>query len=177
MHARGWYKEQMRVVSFDIGIRNLAYCVVSHDTSTMQKMTLERWNVVDLLAVKGTMYDDSVSHILCKSWKVAELREWLRQRGESTDGKSRQLVDRISAYMKRQKIPRTNAFDMSMLGSKLYVYLDRCAWLDQCDVALIENQPSLTNPRMKSVQMLLYGYLLKRCQLTPCHDERDDCVV
>ena len=40
--------------------------------------------------------------------------------------------------------------------------LDQLPFLQEAELVLIENQPSLKNPIMKSVQMLLYSYFLIR---------------
>jgi len=42
------------ILSFDIGTRHLAYCCLKKtDTHTY----IEKWSVVDLMAVQGTPYD------------------------------------------------------------------------------------------------------------------------
>ena len=53
---------------------------------------------------------------------------------------------------------------MCVLATKLYAYLDSQPWMTtDCQTVVLENQPCLINPVMKSVQMLLYGYFMYRC--------------
>ena len=189
-----------RYVSFDIGIRHMAYCVLcadnplptaaadhppserrqrrrrestaadADDSPPPYSVVIERWEVVDILAQPGTMYDSAVEHILCKSWKVAQLRAYLKARGVACDGKRTELLKRVAEQA--SAAAKVTCYDSSMIGSKLFAHFEGCAWLEGCDVALLENQPCLTNPTMKSVQVLLFGYLLHRCQYVPHRDGR-----
>lgn len=53
--------------------------------------------------------------------------------------------------------------NLTKLGLALYQELDkRPQILDGLNTVLLENQPVLKNPTMKSVQMLLYGYFIMR---------------
>ena len=47
-----------------------------------------------------------------------------------------------------------------LLGDKMIQELDKMEYLLDVDVVIIENQPALKNPVMKTVQMLLYSYFL-----------------
>jgi hypothetical protein len=61
--------------------------------------------------------------------------------------------------------------DLTMLGTALYDRFDTLP--DLCDVktVLLENQPVLTNPTMKSIQMFLFSYFIMkgiRVDTSPC---------
>jgi hypothetical protein len=88
----------MRIASFDVGIKNLAVCVL----------------------------DDE---LVIQDWKVMSL---------SRDGSKMSLQE---------------------LADAMYVTLETClaSW-GHVDVVLIENQPVMKNPMMKTVQMLIYGF-------------------
>ncbi len=48
------------------------------------------------------------------------------------------------------------------LGKTLYKQLDLKADFSKVEYVIIENQPVLKNPTMKSIQMILYSYFLKK---------------
>ena len=61
-----------------------------------------------------------------------------------------------------KKIKATH-INLSLLGLSMYSQLDKIPSLtDNIDIVLLENQPVLKNPTMKSVQMLLYGYFIMK---------------
>lgn len=94
----------MKIVSIDIGIKNLAICVID------ESLKIYDWKVID-----------------------------------------------ISSSSKKTEI--------SDLATNIYSGLDNNDWSDINHV-LIENQPVLKNPTMKTVQILVYGYfhsLKMRC--------------
>ena len=60
------------------------------------------------------------------------------------------------------KIKATH-INLSLLGLSLYKELDKIPEIiNNIDIVLLENQPVLKNPTMKSVQMLLYGYFIMK---------------
>ena len=93
----------MKILSWDVGIYNLSYCVLE---SIENKIDILDWDIINLI-------DNE------------EMK------------KNRTLIF--------ENIPR-----------KLY---EKSNLLD-VDIVVIENQPSLKNPQMKSIQMILYSYFL-----------------
>jgi hypothetical protein len=163
------------LLSFDIGTRHLAYCALAHtpatgattgetgETSgTPAKTVITHWQVVDLMEVEGTPYDESCAWVLSKSWKCPQLRAYLDAHGKSSVGARAVLLQRIHDDLKARGVAKVTGTNMCVLASKLYAYLDNQPWMLDCDTIVLENQPCLTNPVMKSVQMLLYGYFLYR---------------
>ena len=145
------------ILSFDIGTRHLAYCCLEKtDTQT----NIKKWSVVDLMGVQGTPYDEECVWVLSKSWKCPQLKQYLENKGMSSLGKREELVKRIHTDLKKRKITKVTSSNLCVLASKIYAYLDNEPWMIDCDIIVLENQPCLTNPVMKSVQMLLYGYFL-----------------
>ena len=101
----------MKIASFDIGIRNLAYCVIESEVDEGKLVC----NIVD--------------------WKIITLCE------------------------KQEKVKQIG---INLLCQRLIQKLDECEIfcnnsLDQC---VLENQPCYMNPKMKSVQMMLFTYLI-----------------
>lgn len=62
---------------------------------------------------------------------------------------------------KTRKISQNaNKIPLELIGTSMYATLDSKKDFLQVDEVLIENQPSLINPTMKSVAMILYSYFL-----------------
>lgn len=149
--------QMTKILSFDIGTRHLAYCCLH---KTAQQTYIEKWSVVDLMGVPGTPYDEACVWVLSKSWKLNELKKYLEERHLSSVGKKAELVKRIHTDLKKRKIAKVTSTNLCVIASKMYAYLDNEPWMLECDIIVLENQPCLTNPVMKSVQMLLYGYFM-----------------
>ena len=102
-----------RYLSFDIGIKNLAYCLLEVDDSTeYRNIKIIEWGVMDL----------------ARGQKVKEL-------------------------------------NLMTIHSRMIESLNECDFLNSnsnIDTAILENQPCLMNPTMKSVQILLFASLWMR---------------
>jgi hypothetical protein len=98
----------MRILSWDVGIYNLCYCI------------LER-----------TIDENNIKTIKIIDWDIVN------------------LVD--NEDMKKNRI---------LLFENIPKKLQERPQLLDVDLVVIENQPSLKNPQMKSIQMILYSYFL-----------------
>lgn len=135
----------MKILSFDIGIKNLAYCVIESD-----HLTILDWGILDLRT--GVSCD----HIL-KGSKSCEQEAKYVKNGLHLCTSHNKLAKYKSYKMKR--IPKL-ANPMLSLGKRMVEALDEHELFLQVNTVLLENQPALKNPTMKSVQMLLYSYFL-----------------
>ena len=153
------------LLSFDIGTRHLAYCALAlapgADALT-EAPTVKRWAVVDLLAVEGTPYTEAATHVCLKSWSAKQLRAWLDARGRSSVGKRTELQARVTKHLLDKGVAKVAANNPCLLATQLHAYLDRQPWMLECDHVVLENQPCLTNPVMKSVQLVLFSYFMYR---------------
>lgn len=72
--------------------------------------------------------------------------------------------EQTKIFIKIGKQVRVQHMDLSLLGKLMYDSLDKIENknmnLTKSDMVLLENQPVLKNPTMKSVQMLLYSYFI-----------------
>ena len=66
-------------------------------------------------------------------------------------------------FLKINNVKNVGKIDINQLGMALFQELDKMkAIITNPDVILLENQPVLKNPTMKSMQMFLYSYYLMR---------------
>jgi hypothetical protein len=94
------------LLSFDIGIKNLAYCILKYNTEDNSDITIIKWNIIPLL----------------------------------------------------DKNEKCKGFPLDELTKRMYEHLNKEFYSYDIDIVLLENQPVLKNPVMKSVQMILFSY-------------------
>jgi len=175
----------MKIISFDVGIKNLAYCICD------ENMTIIKWDIIDLLNVdnKCSFCDKNADLLfykykMCKDHKgkVNEVKEPLV---EITDKKSTSEcvscgkaakcklgnsflcnVHRKSFETKNYKVKETNVscdkISTAQFKYNLVSAIDKLPELLDIDVVLIENQPSFKNPKMKAIADTLQDYYLIR---------------
>ena len=95
----------MILIGWDVGIKNLAYCVINYNIKT-HKYKIIGWDIIDL-------------------------------RGEEQKCKKNCL---------------------KILSLNLFKKLEEIKELKNFEYVIIENQPVLKNPTMKSIQMILFSY-------------------
>ena len=194
-----------KVLSFDVGIKNLAYCKIEFSKETKTIVRIEEWGLINLKsdpwipdhnekrcmaevksgAVCGNcsnswIIKDGARKELCRihskncdkttaEYFPYELRDLCCACGE----KSRKFHTKISESMIRifgycnkcakktteqlTKICDYMKSDDTKLYTNLYDGLNAIKIADVNEV-VIENQPALKNPRMKSIQMFIYSF-------------------
>lgn len=100
----------MRLIGWDIGIKNLSYCVID--------------------------YDEKKSEYSIKDWNIIDLR----------------------SEEQKEKGKKCAKISLKDLSRELYIKLETINYFKEFDYVIIENQPVLKNPKMKSIQMILYSY-------------------
>ena len=175
----------MKLISFDVGIKNLAYCICD------ENMTIIKWDIIDLLNInnKCSFCDKNANTLfykykLCKDHKnkVSELKEPCV---EITDKKNTDIcavckksakcklgnaffcnLHRKSFENKNYKVKETNVtcdkISTAQFKYNLVSAIDLLPELLDVDVVLIENQPSFKNPKMKAIADTLQAYYLIR---------------
>jgi len=176
----------MKIISYDVGIKNLAYCICD------EKMTIIKWDIIDLLNVnnKCSFCDNNADLLfykykLCKDHKkkVEELKEPCVEKVNKDDKcivceKAAKCklgsvffcnLHRKSFETKNYKIKETNVscdkISTAQFKYNLVTALDDLPELSEIDTVLIENQPSFKNPKMKAIADTLHAYYLIRCAI------------
>ena len=106
----------MKVLSLDIGVNNLSYCIVSKEEDTY------------------TIH----------SWDILNVNPYLEHNKSLEKGK-------------KKKKPTVNEISMQIINT-----FDSKKDFLECDYVIIENQPCMKNPTMKSIQMIVYSYFYIR---------------
>lgn len=190
------------VLAFDIGIRNLAFCIQRKNTDlSSNPVELLAWDNYDLLAGQSAVlakqsvehcsscsakatyesrgrpscvrhcpldrpaFRDLSGNLVKKLGSAKELKEVLQAKGTPHPPKSkgdllRMIGDLYSLPILKVKVKKAIHTELTVLhdGIRRFVLKNRDSFL-QADEILLENQPVLKNPTMKSVQILLFATL------------------
>lgn len=140
-----------RVLGWDIGIKNLACCLLeaNDNTTEIADMKILHWEIINLTDVPDTFLCEDCNKN-AKYYKI-----------NSNKTKSYFCGVHLKENRKIIKIPKMKK-DLAVFGIKLQQALleRKDIFLNNIDKVVIENQPSLQNPFMKSIQMLLYSWFL-----------------
>ena len=137
----------MKYLSFDIGIKNLSFCLIDD-----KDLNIEDWGIINISA------DEICDHCMkdnkqCdKSAKKIIIEN--NKKLCSSHIKLKQYKD-----MKMKNIPK-NKNQLLLIGKNIVEQLDKYKHFLDVDHVLLENQPALKNPTMKSIQMIIYSYFL-----------------
>jgi hypothetical protein len=190
------------VLAFDIGIRNLAFCLQRKNTDlSSNPVDILQWDNYDLLAgqsaatakqsaehccscsakatyeSRGRNYcvrhcpldrpalRDLSGNLLKKLPAAKGLKEFLQAKGVAHPPKSKgdllkKISDLYSIPILKQKVKKAVDTELTVLhdGIRRFVLQNKDSFL-RADEILLENQPVLKNPTMKSVQILLFATL------------------
>lgn len=133
----------MRVFGSDIGCKNLAYCIFNVNEG---KIEIENWNLVDLRdCVCNKKMRGGKKCNKTASWEYTD-----------DDGNIRKVCTAHKCSgCKRIKFGEND--NLNIYANKMKEHYDDIN-ID-CDKYGLENQPTMKNPKMKSIQMLLFSYL------------------
>ena len=204
--------EKKRILSWDVGIKNLAYCQILKENDTFK---IEKWGVINLSEnekvccyttktgsvcgknarfnvinkddKKFLHFSEKTSFYTCKLhsekfepsfWTLSKVHKCLKCGADSykgLKGNSNEYSwckihyekgkEKTLKQIKFKKIGVTSCTKqpIQLTANKLYNILDENQkdFLNVSEV-LIENQPSLKNPSMKTISALLLGYFVIR---------------
>ena len=197
------------VLAFDIGIRNLAWCVMKTTDVSGQPLEVLGWENYDLLegqaantikAPKGTCSGCSASAsyesetaiycvrhcplskpairdlsgtLLKKLPTTAGLKELLVAKGVAKPPNSKALlVKKLREFyclpIVKAKVKKAIDTELTILHDSMRAFIvKRKELFGSVNEILLENQPALKNPTMKSVQILLFATLRDCLQPNP----------
>ena len=151
----------MKIASFDIGIKNLAFCIYDNES----KKILD-WGVINLA-------EKFINELpKCITVKKGQKCCKIATNYILTDNKSKlcycdkkfcqkSLIENYpNKKIKKIKKFKTKSIPLIELGKLIFENLSKKKIFLDCSKVLIENQPVLKNPTMKSVQMIVYSFFI-----------------
>ena len=128
----------MKVLAFDIGIKNLSYCLLDSDNTVID------WDLINL-SEKVDFYCDGMLKNKKECKKIAKYY----------------LNDNYYCNKHKQekcKIIKKEKKSLSDYAIEIKRQLDSKPLLNDVDIVLVENQPVYINPVMKSIQIMIFSY-------------------
>jgi hypothetical protein len=153
----------MKILSFDIGIVNMAYCLM--ETDAEKRVRILDWQVMNIAGIP----DCSMCKKRAKCYVLLSHHKDPSAVSYYCSAHNKSYVEKHFQKKDVVGIKDTKDMDLDYLGAILYNQLEqRVQLFDNLDAVLFENQPVLKNPKMKSIQMMLYSYFLYKKTLCNC---------
>lgn len=147
------------ITSFDIGIKNLAYCIMSYDPTrpSGDQLIIYDWNVINLL--KDYTKDD-------KKCSVCKKAAYYQYNDDN-------LCKVHSRSHDKSQLKRLCTVDNTSLCELACMAVSKLDAIDfsKSNEVIFESQPS-KNPKMKNLSMMLFNYFIIRYMAEKPADQR-----
>jgi hypothetical protein len=150
-----------KIVSFDIGIKNLAYCIINKEDKKIIDWGII--NIVESFIEKLPKCVSSRKGKICNKLAINYIKTEINYKINYCDNKFCQNIMRTNYSEKKiRKIKKfkTKSVPLIDIGKLLFEKLKEKKIFLECNQVIIENQPVLKNPTMKSIQMMVYSFFL-----------------
>ena len=156
----------MLYIGWDIGIKNLAYCIIEYKNG---KQTIREFDIINLIEDLAPVTNKcSLTHKngnKCSSKALYKLDNldnitYYCNKHYNSDIKNKTIKEKKKFKKIKEKKLNANKISLETLGKKLFEKLENNKLFLECNYIIIENQPVLKNPKMKSIQIMLYSYFL-----------------
>ena len=150
-----------RIISIDVGIKNLAYCIIERDGSEFK---IIKWDIINILDDKIKDEPGCQNHIkdkLCDKKASFILQNNIHFCNKKTCEKAiaKQYPDMKIKKLKRITVKSTSILELgSILLRKLKDIKEHIVNVDE---VIIENQPVLKNPTMKTIQIIIFTWFIE----------------
>lgn len=155
----------MLYIGWDIGIKNLAYCIIELKDNLQHIIEMDIINLIE--EVPPTINYCSQYNKNGKQCKSKAVYQHKINKNHYCSKHYKISIENLNLKFKEKdfkkiKIKKTNAnlVPLELIGRTLFKKLDETPVFTQCNNIIIENQPVLKNPKMKSIQIMLYSYFL-----------------
>lgn len=146
-----------KILSFDVGIKNLAYCILDSDCN------IQDWKVLDI--IDKTENNEEIVICSCKNNNGTNCKSKAIHRKSINECDTyycnkhsfvnKEIIPDLSLIKKKVKVKSIPLNKMSIL---LFDSLNKYPDLLNVTSVIIENQPCLMNPMIKTIQVLIYSY-------------------
>lgn len=188
----------VKILSFDIGIKNLAYCLLesNNGADVNTDCAILDWGIIDLINdthivnTNDTVVTDKTKcSFLQKNNKICGKTGYCHNK-ESNNGEdvlckthskkySEEQIDIIVKTSGKKKVvkKKCNTKSSRDICITLIQKLNQKPNFITCDYIVIENQPSTKNPTMKTIQVMIYTYFINKCYIDNKSEHIKDIVL
>lgn len=141
-----------KVIAWDIGLKNLSYCILQKNgegSVTKHNYSVVDWEVINL-------YPEDIKHYTCVGLTKKKTmcgKKAKYSKGDEFYCKTHSPKD--VKEIRKKKVKNKNPFEYA---TRIKSELDKRPELCYVDYVIIENQPALVNPIMKTVQIIILSY-------------------
>tara|TARA_Y100000385_G_scaffold234513_1_gene247829 strand:- start:4430 stop:5167 length:738 start_codon:yes stop_codon:yes gene_type:complete len=157
-----------KIISFDIGIKNLAYCIIEKSDENFKIL---HWDIINILEEKFSNIPKCNNYIkknknlqLCNNPAISFIENNNNKLFFCKKITCQKFLKTNYSNLKINLIKKITTKNYSILemGSSLLKKLNSIKDIIlNIDQVIIENQPVLKNPTMKSIQMILYSFFIE----------------
>ena len=141
----------IKVISWDIGIKNLSYCILKKESNEDYPTDKYGYSIIDWEVIN--LYEE-VEKVCCGLKKNSKICGKNAKYVFDNKYYCKTHSPKESKLIKKKKVKR-NPFEYAL---RIKEELDKRKELTNVTNVVIENQPALVNPIMKSVQMIVFSY-------------------
>ena len=148
------------VLSIDVGIKNLAFCLL--DIKSVTEFQMIDWDVININKDLNDLFWIKNNYMTLNKEDLTEFCSLNKIQYNKETKKCMQ--EEIKKFLKKMKV-KTVKIDYEKTVHNLNRILNERFFKDdlKIDVVVIENQPVLKNPVMKNIQFILYTlFVLKK---------------
>ena len=151
----------MKILSLDIGINNLSYCILSWEEG---KYIIHHWGILNV-----NPYEEINNEIAKQNKDIDKsnkklLKNDLKNNCNEDETNENKINENKDIYVQpkltKKKVKKKPS--INQIAHEITTLFDNTKHLLDCSYVLIENQPCMKNPTMKSIQMIVYSYFYIR---------------
>jgi hypothetical protein len=158
------------ILSFDIGIKNLAFCLLDDSGN------IHDWGIIDLINDE-TDLDNNKCKFTQKNKKICNKKSYccIKENIKTLDSNiCENIIPLCKTHSKNYKEEdliinkskkKCNTKSSKDICITLINKLNEKPNFINLDYIVIENQPSTKNPTMKTIQVMIYTYFINKCMI------------
>ena len=181
----------MLILSFDIGIKNLAYCICKYDIDN-KDVSIQEWGIINLLddifdkqekcmyfgrkrCNKVAEFKNNNGKFYCKTHKKNHDKDNTKTLSSLIFKTKKQLTEYNKKHkLKKFKVEKCKDYPIDKLCDIIIQKFDKdYPHFLQVDYVLLELQPVLKAPRMKTISNYIYMYF----RMNGIHYKKGDYVM
>ena len=153
-----------KIISIDVGIKNLAYCIIERNDDNFEILYWDIINILDDKIDNLPKCGNFIKNKLCNKIAVSSIDNNDNVKYFCNKTTCQKFLIKNYPNIKINKLKKINTKSFSLLDlssiliNKLTLLKDIILNVDE---VIIENQPVLKNPTMKSIQIVLFSFFVE----------------
>ena len=153
-----------KIISIDVGIKNMAYCIIEKNHDNFEILNWDTINILDDKINNLPKCNNIIKNKLCNKIAVLSLENNNSIKYFCNKITCNNFLTKNYSNIKTKKIKKINTKNISLLELSSILINKLISLKDiilNVDEVIIENQPVLKNPTMKSIQIVLFSFFVE----------------